>query len=303
MSLLFWFSCCIRYLDFSACAKLTAQLLYAEKDEEMRIDWPLIRFPFDDPRWQSKALIGGLLALAAIFLPLPFIFLMLPLSGYGIRTMRHTITGEPPSLPEWDDWGELFTDGLKVWVVGFVYELPLIILICCSFGAHFAAFPLMALAADKEAFGLAVVSGLAGYAILFGAMSLMTLIALPLGFLIEVAITRMAATGSLNSAFELGAVWRLARQGFKNYLIAYLVYMAVMMVIGMIASAATYTIILCCLYPFIMGFAAFYGQAFRGALFGMAYYHSQAGPRDAPPAIEPREEGKNARGTPTSPTL
>jgi hypothetical protein len=264
----------------------------------MRVDWPLIRFPFDDPGWQSKALIGGLLALVAVILPLPFIFLMLPLSGYGIRTMRRTIRGEPPALPEWDNWGELFVDGLNVWIVGFAYELPIIILMCCAFGAQFATFPLMTLVEDERFIGPAILGGLAGYAIFFGAIGVMTMVALPLGFLAEVAITRMVATGSLNSAFELGAVWRLARQGLKNYIVAYLVYMAVMMGIGMIASVAMYTIILCILYPLIMGFAAFYGQAFRGALFGMAYHYSQADPPPAPPAIEPPKEGKGPRAAP-----
>lgn len=267
----------------------------------MKIDWALIRFPFDDPNWRSKALIGGLLALVAIFVPVPFIFLMLPLSGYGIRAMRRTISGEPPSLPEWDNWGELFADGLKVWVVGFIYELPLIILMCCAFSAQFATIPLLALVEDERFVGLAVLGGLAGYTIFFVALGLMMMVALPLGFLAEVAITRMVATGSLNSAFELGAVWRLARQGFKNYIVAYLIYLAIMMAIGMIASVATYTIILCCLYPLIMAFAAFYGQAFRGALFGMAYYHSQAAPPPVPPAIEPPKEGKKPRKRPVAP--
>ena len=69
----------------------------------------LFAFPFQDPRWQNKFLIGSLVVFAGFIIPLiPFFFVY----GYMAQIMRRIIVekGEP-FLPEWDDWGKLFVDG------------------------------------------------------------------------------------------------------------------------------------------------------------------------------------------------
>jgi hypothetical protein len=45
---------------------------------------------------------------------------------------------EPPSLPNWDGWGSLFTDGLKVFGISFIYSLPFLVLFFGGFGLFFA---------------------------------------------------------------------------------------------------------------------------------------------------------------------
>src|SRR6185503_7118827 len=82
----------------------------------------LAKFPFTDPQWKNKFLIGGLLTLAGYAFPLlPLLFVY----GYCAQIMRRIIVekGEP-YLPEWQDWGKFLLDGLKLGGVGLIYILP-----------------------------------------------------------------------------------------------------------------------------------------------------------------------------------
>lgn len=68
----------------------------------------------------GKILIGGLLFLVPIFG-------WAVIGGYGIRVMRGVAAGDE-RLPEWTDWGELFTTGLLLWVASLIYSVPSLIL-------------------------------------------------------------------------------------------------------------------------------------------------------------------------------
>ncbi|MBN1427568.1 MAG: DUF4013 domain-containing protein [Anaerolineae bacterium] len=269
----------------------------------MKIDWQLFRFPLDDPRWKNKALIGGLLAFAGYYFSLPLFVLMLPLNGYGIRVMRHNAKGEPPALPEWDDWGGLFADGLRSWVVILVYNLPVFVLTSCSMLALIPSFLAIPAMSNEELTGIAIVSVMGSYAVFFVMMGIIMLISLPLNYLSLVAMTRMAVTSSLNSAFEFRNVWQLARKGFKNYIVAYLVYLGVLMGLSMIISISAYTVVLCCLYPFLLALLVVYSQVFMGTVFGMAYYHTNAelqseSSQERPPKLDRPSASDKDRPTP-----
>ena len=80
-------------------------------------------FLFDDPRWLPKVLIGGaFFLLATLFVGIPFLL------GYVAKLIRNVIAGDPRPLPEWDDLGELFSEGLLLLCVGLVYMVPVAIL-------------------------------------------------------------------------------------------------------------------------------------------------------------------------------
>ena len=114
----------------------------------MNINMELFRFPLDDPRWKNKAVIGGLLVLLGSFIyPL-----FLPVYGYAVRIMRQTIEGRQASLPEWDDWGELWLDGLRYFAVILGYLLPVFIIYGCASVIWIPfAFSAEALAAQGQA--------------------------------------------------------------------------------------------------------------------------------------------------------
>lgn len=234
----------------------------------MQITNDLFKYPFQDERWKNKMLVGGLLVLGTyIFFPIGFF-----LYGYTLRIVRHTAAGEPPALPEWDNWGDLFVDGLKQWVVNIVYMLPLIVPSMCayvSFGAGF--LPLIFMDADVGAGMLVMLSAFTMGSLLFG---LAFLIMFPAIFVSQVAVSRLAVTGSVGDAMQFGETWALARSGFKYFALAFIVYFGVAFAVGMVSQILFYTIVLACLYPFLMAAGAIYIMAIQGAMLGQAYYHS-----------------------------
>jgi hypothetical protein len=77
-------------------------------------------YPFQDPEWVKKILIGGLMYLLG-FLLIPVFFPM----GYMIQTIKNVATGVEPALPQWDDWGGYFVKGLMSWLIAIVYMIPM----------------------------------------------------------------------------------------------------------------------------------------------------------------------------------
>ena len=51
------------------------------------------------------------------------------LYGYLARLARNVIAGAAHPLPEWDDLGEYFSEGLRLFCVALVYTLPLIAIV------------------------------------------------------------------------------------------------------------------------------------------------------------------------------
>src|SRR5947207_15638989 len=84
-------------------------------------------YVFDDPRWMPKVGIGGLFILASFFIIGVFF-----VYGYLARLVRNVINGLQHPLPEWDDLGEYFSEGLKLFAVAIIYAIPLVIVVCIA---------------------------------------------------------------------------------------------------------------------------------------------------------------------------
>ena len=96
----------------------------------------LMVFPFRNPRWKSQLAIGGLLTLAN------FVVRILPMSlvyGYSLQIVRGIVQERQlPSMPLWDDWGRLLTDGLRALVVRIVFIAPAVLLILVGYALSMA---------------------------------------------------------------------------------------------------------------------------------------------------------------------
>ncbi len=242
----------------------------------MKITGELLTFPFKGEKWFGKIAIGMLMGMAGMLL-FP---LMWPLYGMGVRVMRQTMQGQNPSMPDWDDWGELFKEGVRYWGVLAIYSLPNWIVL----GPVYALYALGVInfirgIDDPALFFRAIAFWSAGT----GLSMVVMLPLLFLSFLALIASTRMIAQDSFKSAFELKEVWALMRKGFKHYAIAMLIYYAIIIGLSMTASILTSTVVLSCLYPFLLGVAALLGRLAVGTLFGMAYHETMGG--DAPEKV------------------
>ena len=80
-----------------------------------------ISYIFADRDWLKKVLIFGLL----FFIP---IIGWLLIGGYVLRLLHNVITGEQPTLPEWNNWGGDLAGGLKALVVGILWGIPIWVL-------------------------------------------------------------------------------------------------------------------------------------------------------------------------------
>lgn len=94
----------------------------------------VLRYPTRREDWVKTLLIGGVLTLFSV-LVVPAIVV----SGYVLAVIRGRTVGEQ-APPGFGDWGTLFVDGLKTWVVGVVYAIIPVAVGLLVFGGAVAAF-------------------------------------------------------------------------------------------------------------------------------------------------------------------
>lgn len=238
----------------------------------MQISTDVFVFPVKDPRWKSKAAVGVLIAiLGVMFFPLLWL-----ISGYGVSVMRRAIReGDTTTLPDWDDLGGMFIDGLKHSLISLVYTLPFTLI----FGCMIAMFMLTFVGAPALMFSdsggaVEAFAGLGvwlGITVGFAAFGLASLFAIPLVFLSMVALSRSVAHNRLGAAFEFPEVMKLARMGFGNYLLAVVMLYVALLAVNFASSLLIYTVIGCFLYPIVYALLLVYTSVLQGALLGLAY--------------------------------
>lgn len=170
-----------------------------------------ITFIFEDPDWLKKVAIGtGLMLLGMIFAVVliglvPLIIIM----GYTVVLIKNVIVGVEHPLPEWEDWGDLFLRGLKLFLIQLIWALPLIIV---GMGMSLPA----ALSENSRLQGFWI-----ALSVFCGCLTFILGIAYAL---IEPVITfRFARTDEFVSAFEFGRIFRLLADNIGNVIIAAIV--------------------------------------------------------------------------------
>lgn len=144
-------------------------------------------------------------------------------SGYSLRIIKSTLAGLD-ELPEFDDIGELFIDGLKVLVVGIVYAIPLI-LISLILGAG-----------QEVAISDNILSGAAFWGLIVGYI-IYIIVAIIIGFVEVIAIANLAYyDGEIGAAFRFSEIMKhISRIGWADYIIWYIVIVLIAIIIGILA--------------------------------------------------------------------
>jgi hypothetical protein len=163
----------------------------------------------------QKVLLGGLFMLASIFIVGAFF-----VYGYLARLVRNVIAGVPHPLPEWDDLGEYFSEGLRLFCVALVYTLPLIGVVMV-----FIIPSIIAQSADSD-----VMRNIGG-----GMAACVWCLVFPLGLAMAIwlpgALLFTAVERRFGAAFEFAQIFAFIKGNVGNYLLAFVVWLVVRMIV------------------------------------------------------------------------
>ena len=202
-------------------------------------------FPFQDPDWVKK------LAIAAVIGVIPLIG-QIAVLGWTIMLAKRVIAGEEHPMPDWEEAGEIFTAGLKAFVIGFVYALPvLVIMFPASLVSLF----------DNSGDSISILE-----VAMICLSCFMSLYGLLISLVWPAAAGELAANDDLGAALNPGRILRLVQAAPGAYIIVFL---------GVIAAGivASFGIVLC--FVGVL-FTAAYAYAIQGHLIGQAYKQATA---------------------------
>ncbi|WP_158056251.1 DUF4013 domain-containing protein [Halorussus halophilus] len=210
----------------------------------------------------ETVLIGGILSLLG-FLLIPVVFV----AGYFQRVLRRTSEGDP--APSFDDWEDLFVEGLKAIVVGFAYVLiPAILAVLLVGSTVLFTVSTAEVVSDPMTTAPTATDGIGflGLLALLGAVFVTFAAAIAAWYVVPAALARLAVEGRLGAAFELSKLVPVLRSG--SYATGWLVAFVVLVVGGALVSGlASIPFFGWALVPFV----AFYVNVVAYALYGRAY--------------------------------
>lgn len=200
------------------------------------------RFVPEDPDWIKKVLIGGVfMLLSAMLVGAVFV------AGYGVRLLRRSAAGEPRPLPEWDDLGGLFGDGLRPLGLYFAYALPVTIVPVGLMVVLMAATSGLSHAGSRGASDTFAALAAMGF---MGLYALMAVVMLVLSLYLPAALARMVMLDRFGAGFEVGENIAFIKRNLGNYAMTLLLYL-----LG--SFAAQLGMVLCCVGIFPASFWAF----------------------------------------------
>ena len=194
-----------------------------------------------DPDWVKKILIGGAFTLLSAVIVGAFF-----VAGYWVRFLRRVAAGDPRPLPEWDDLGGIFSDGLKLVGTSFVYVFGMLAVVAsmaCVMGM--VAFGIGGLPDGSED-ARSAVAALGGLAmvVLYG---LFALLGLALAIFLPAVFVRVAIKDRFEEAFAFRESVRFIQANLGNY--------ALSLVFHLVARfASQFGLLLCCVGVFPAAF-------------------------------------------------
>lgn len=157
-----------------------------------------LNYPFEDNQWLSKLGLGAVISMIPI--------LNFAWSGYMVDVLRNMMNNVQEPLPNWDDLGKKFMDGLVLFLAGLVYALPVLVLACLPLGV--LAVP-AAMSGNSDMQGIAEAIAGVGGVLLAGLLCVFAVYGLILSAIYPVIFILYAREGTFASCFKLGEAFSL----------------------------------------------------------------------------------------------
>jgi len=230
-------------------------------------------FPFQGKNWGIKVLVGSVLLLIG-----GFIVPIIPVFGYFAQIMKRIILkDEDPEMPEWDDWGAFFLDGIKLFGAMLIYLLPAILLIVGGYvlimvlDFSFALMTPTYTQSSTELFPTAMIGSFLG---MFGGMAVFML-----GFLlafitilvIPPALGNMIANGDFGAAFRIKEWWPVLKANLSGYILAVAIAMGLFYLLYFLSFLFYITVVLCFILPVALAFTFFITGSIGFSIYSVAY--------------------------------
>ncbi|MCL4871790.1 MAG: DUF4013 domain-containing protein [Anaerolineae bacterium] len=168
-------------------------------------------YVMEDANWVIKVVIYAVLSFFALFLlPIPLIL------GYNVAITRNVKNGLENPLPEWDDFGKLFMDGLYIFIAQMVYTLPFWLISCIAVVATVGLGGLGG-AVGSDSAAAASAMGIWGIWMVVGC--LMLLLVVVAIFIMPALIIQYVYHDNLAACFRFGEVFAIARDNIGDILI------------------------------------------------------------------------------------
>ena len=198
----------------------------------------LLKAPLQDKKWLEKLAIGGVVCAVPI---LSFCGM-----GYIVNLLKGVIKKKEGTLPEWFNWGKLFSDGIIYFVICFVYMLiPALV------------------------FTIGIIAGKSIVGLVFGAlmMFIAAIAWLAAAFLLPMAICHYVATDDIKSAFAWNDIQEKIKSTVKDYGLAYLKMIGLFIAAYIVSYIAAIIIFFSIIVPPLFVLLLIFGFIFVGFLF------------------------------------
>jgi hypothetical protein len=194
-------------------------------------------YMFQDEDWIKKIVIGGIVGIIPI--------VNFAAIGYMIQIIRNVRAGQPLPLPEWDEFGQYFMDGLWIFLIILVWSIPALVVACL------------------QGIGGAAVANNDQMANTYGVISvclscLIGLWSLIVGIFFPAIMIRFAEVGDFMAGFRFGELFNFISLNVGSYVI-------VLVLIWVASLIASLGVILC-----VIGvlFTQFWAYLVSGHLMG-----------------------------------
>ena len=204
----------------------------------------IFMFPFKDADARKYLLVGGLVSIAAFFIPvLPYLVLF----GYAAILARQVLRGEEPRMVPWEDWGEMLKDGAKLFGVRMIFTLPILILATpLMIGGIAMPFIAEGMNSGEVDTFIAIFT-----VIMMGSMCILIPLSIPLALIIPAAEMHVVGNNDFAAGFRFKEWWPILRANLGGFIVAFGIYYIASFVLMFVIQILAITLIFAC-FMFIL---------------------------------------------------